>query len=588
MRTPPALLLVALVVPIGAAAQTAPFVEDLASPLVQGAEASLAALWGDYDGDGDLDLLVTDADDGALDNLYRNEGEEDFTLIPFVTNDASLAITNAGTWADLQGDGELDLITSALNDGSVFVNRGSGGGTPDFDHRPTQLDNFENQRSVDLADYNGDGLLDGVILRRFGYTNLLVRNDVRYGMVVANSAVSTNHYDSSSSCWGDVNNDRWPDLYVANSSFDPNEFFRNVSGVLQPVTNQPILNDTGRSQGCSWGDYDNDGDLDLVVTNYEGPDRLFRFDDGTAVLVDLDDGAITRTFGSTWGDVDNDGDLDLVVNRDSEPAMFFLNKGNDDFASIPLGDASDGYGVAATLVDDDQDGDLDLYLTYGGFNFAQPNHLYRNTTDGEGNWLEVDLRRTSGRNRFGIGAHVYAYATVDGAPRTMLRPVLARSGRAAQEGGRVHFGLGDATAVDSLVVVWPRGVGEGRTVLYDVEANQLITVSGGTEVTAGNVDVEASAGLPASFAVEEVYPNPSPRTFTLTVRSGGDEPVRVAVLDVLGRRVAALEAEAPAGAAVRLVWVGTDDHGQPVAPGLYLLRVQQGADEEVAKVTLMR
>ncbi|MDX1418820.1 MAG: FG-GAP-like repeat-containing protein [Rubricoccaceae bacterium] len=582
-------VLLVLVVPPMASAQTAPFVEDLTSVLVQGAERSIAALWGDYDSDGDPDLLVTDADNGSLDELFRNEGGGIFTALSFQTNDAQSAITNSGSWVDLRVNGQLDLITSSLNDGSLLLNRGSQAGVPNFVHRFTRLDDFDDQRSVDMADYDGDGNLDGVILRRFNKTNLLVRNDLDRGMLLMPSAISERPYDTASSCWGDVNNDGRPDLYVVNTSFDPNELFLNVEGVMERVTDQPTVNDSGRSQSCSWGDYDADGDLDLAVTNVGSPDRLFRFDDGVAVEVALDGGAVTDSFGSAWGDVDNDGDLDLVIARVDEASMLFLNEGDDQFAQIPLGDASYGHGVAATLVDDDLDGDLDLYITYGGFNLLQQNRLYRNATDGVGNWLAVALRRPGEPNRYGVGAHVYAYATIDGVPGVQLRPMHTNSGRQAQAGYRVHFGLADATVVDSLVVDWPQGVSDDRTVLYDVAVNQAITVGDGV-VASTDEAPEWGAGpveALASFEVGEAHPNPSRGSVTIPVRSGGDGEVRAEVLDVLGRRLAVLEGEGAAGATVRLSWDGRDGSGGRAPAGMYVLRVQQGGDEEVVKVTLL-
>jgi hypothetical protein len=137
--------------------------------------------------------------------------------------------------------------------------------------------------------------------------------------------------------------------------------------------------------------------------------------------------------------------------------------------------------------------------------------------------------------------------------------------------------------------MWPAGIEDERTVLYDVAANQIVTVTGdeATGDAAAPLAV-AQAEAPATFAVERVHPNPSRGALTLTVRSGGDEPVRVEVLDLLGRRVRVLEAEAAVGASVPVMWDGMDAEGRAAGSGLYVLRVRQGDHEQTAKVTVLR
>src|SRR5690606_38197267 len=148
---------------------------------------------------------------------------------------------------------------------------------------------------------------------------------------------------------------------------------------------------------------------------------------------------------------------------------------------------------------------------------------------------------------------------------------------------------GDATVVDSLVVDWPQGIAEDRTVLYNVAVNQTLTVTGTADGgDAAEAVVAASAEAPASFAGEGVHPNPSRPDLTLTVPSGGDAPVRAEVLDLLGLRVAVLEGEGAVGTPVRLRWDGTTTEGQAATAGLYVIRVRQGANEDVVKVTLLR
>ena len=160
------------------------------------------------------------------------------------------------------------------------------------------------------------------------------------------------------------------------------------------------------------------------------------------------------------------------------------------------------------------------------------------------------------------------------------------SGRRAQSGYRMHFGLGDAVEVDSLVVEWPQGVGEDRTVLYSLAANQIITVTGATALATPSA--LAAVQMPGSFAILGIYPNPSVGAVTLSVQMGNNLPVRVKVFDVLGRQVRAFEAVGVSGTQAQLRWDGKDEQGRAVSSGLYAIRVSQGEVEHIARVTVLR
>ncbi|MEM1043138.1 MAG: CRTAC1 family protein, partial [Bacteroidota bacterium] len=528
-------VLILLALPAAAFAQPGPFVQDTNSLLTQVAKPSLSALWGDFDGDGDLDLVVSNNTPGNDDDLYRNSGAGTFTRIDFATNEDPFAVTTSGAWADFDNDGRLDLSTASLMDGALFLNRGP----TNFRYIRLPLDRFERTRDVLVADYNGDGLLDGVLSRGLapgiGFRNVLIENIGNTGIVVDDTEINDNVFESTTGCWGDINADGFADLHVNTNGGDPNELYINEAGTLVRAADPSLSVDYGRTQSCSWGDFDGDGDLDIVTTSFEAPTRLFRnegvFTDATAGL----DTNPVSSVGSAWGDVDNDGDLDLVIVRDDAINTLYLNDGAGQFTGIDFG-PSDSESPRVVLADDDGDGDLDIYVARGGFTRSQRNLLYRNTTTGaanrlstaqgtarggSANWLEVDLQRTSGRNRFGVGALVTAYASIGGQQARLLRSATIRSGLGAQSGYRLHFGLGDAATVDSLVVAWPAGVGVGGagdqpTVLTGVAANQILTVTG-DEDEAARAPVAASTAQPAAFAVEAVYPNPSAGAVTIAV-----------------------------------------------------------------------
>ncbi len=185
--------------------------------------------------------------------------------------------------------------------------------------------------------------------------------------------------------WGDYDNDGDLDLYLSNFG-QANKLFRNDGGgTFVDATSSPLDN-AGDGQGVAWGDYDNDGDLDLYLANFGQSNMLFR-NEGGDTFVDassLPVGDPGNSTGVTWGDYDNDGDIDLYVAHYGQANKLFRNDGGDTFVdatSGPLGDTGPGVGVA--WADYDNDNDLDLYLVnnYGA------NKLFRN--DGGGTFVDA-------------------------------------------------------------------------------------------------------------------------------------------------------------------------------------------------------
>ncbi|MDH4071075.1 MAG: VCBS repeat-containing protein, partial [Ignavibacteria bacterium] len=193
--------------------------------------------------------------------------------------------------------------------------------------------------------------------------------------------------------WIDVNNDGNPDLFVSNGleGGQHNVLYINEgpdSGFsFRKVTGDPIVQDGKPSDGSSWGDLDNDGDMDAFVVNWYGDDNLLYRNNGDGTFVQalgevpVMDGGYSET--CSWGDYDSDGDLDLyvtnsgVISIPSRQNFLYQNNGNGLFTRITTGeivtDAS--YSRGATWIDYDNDSDLDLFVTNER---NQANQLYRN------------------------------------------------------------------------------------------------------------------------------------------------------------------------------------------------------------------
>jgi hypothetical protein len=211
--------------------------------------------------------------------------------------------------------------------------------------------------------------------------------------------------------WGDFDGDGLADLYVVNFS-GANALFHNLGGGLfQDVTGPSGTGDTSSGFAGVWADYDEDGDLDLYVTNRNAANRLYR-NNGNGTFTDVAaaagvDGGITYSQGAAWADYDNDGDVDLFVANRFVQNFLFSNNGNGTFTDMAAaaGMTEVRYCRGTAWADYDDDGDQDLYVTVNG----AENILYKNL----GNGAFVDVAPALNLDDGGAGMGV-AWADVDG------------------------------------------------------------------------------------------------------------------------------------------------------------------------------
>jgi len=222
------------------------------------------------------------------------------------------------------------------------------------------------------------------------------------------------------SCWGDYDNDGYLDLFVASSSNDENLLYHNNGDeTFSLVTTGSIATDVGSSHGCNWMDVDNDGDLDLFVTNDQAQRKFLYINDGTGVLNrnnnEVITSALSNSYGTCWSDYDRDGDLDLLMStHGNEKDRFFTNNGNSN------------------------------------------------------NWLVLKLVGTHS-NVSAIGARVRTKCN----GIWQIREVNSQSGFGGQNSLNIHFGLGDNATVDSIEIKWPSGYTQHQT---GVSSNQYLVI----------------------------------------------------------------------------------------------------------------
>jgi hypothetical protein len=423
---------------------------------------------GDYDGDGDLDLYVTRFGDNAL---YRNNGNGTFTD---VAKEAGVTEPNWSTscaFADYDLDGDLDLYVVNYLEFSVAENPWCGLKEKGF-RAYCEPNNFPGQPDA-LYRNNGNGTFTNVTKE----AGVLDRGK---GLGVV---------------WGDYDNDGDPDLYVANDSTE-NLLYRNRgNGTFEEVgfASGVAVSQDGVVQngmGTAFGDWNNDGWLDLIVTNYAKQMNSLYRNDGDGFFTDLSTSSRTGAvsypevgWGTEFFDYDNDGWLDIFVANGhlhdnladlgqegtyGQRNFLFKNRRDGTFDEISnhLGPSMrlEEVSRGAAFADYDLDGDVDILVT----NSHGPPRLLRNDGGNRGHWLAILLAPANG-HADAIGARVIARVG-----NTMqLREVRSGSGYLSQNELKMIFGLGDSTAVDRLEIAWPSG---RKQVLEHVPANQTLTV----------------------------------------------------------------------------------------------------------------
>ncbi|HEY9421853.1 MAG TPA: CRTAC1 family protein [Thermoanaerobaculia bacterium] len=419
---------------------------------------------GDVDGDGDLDLFVTGF---VADQLFRNNGDGTFTDVTAKAGVSDPFWSTSAAFADPDHDGDLDLYVANYVDFSTSNHKFCG-------------DRQRNLRGYCHPDvYNG-------LPHRF-YRN---RGDGTFEDATKAAGLSGAVGPGLGVVFGDMDNDGWEDLYVANDT-KPNFLFRNQGkGTFEDMSllSGTSVGENGQPEagmGVDVGDYDGDGLQDIVVTNFELETNALYRNLGGAAFVDsrspagvAEPSLMFLAFGVAFADLDQDGDLDLVVanghindnaheflqgSQYRQRNQVFENMGNGKFREDKA-TGMDVVRVSRGLATGDLDGDGDLDVAIVDSN--EPAEVYENTS-AAGNWLQVDLAALTG-NRFGIGARI----EVEAGGKRQIRDVKTASSYLSQNALAVHFGLGKAGKVDRLIV--RRG---GKVQIYEgLPVNKRIVI----------------------------------------------------------------------------------------------------------------
>ena len=444
-------------------------------------EYGMGACAGDYDNDGLIDLYVTSV---GSNQLYRNAGQGRFTEVPNAAGANPNLWSTSCTFLDIDRDGDLDLFVTNYVD--AWKERGG----------KNQFCGFAGPPPV--SDYCHPLIfqpLPSALYRNTGPSTPLGAGK-SFEDISKSSGIGALRGNGLGVAVADIDDDGWPDVFVANDAM-PNFLFRNnANGTFTDVAGAAgvAVSADGRvkaGMGTAFADFTGNGRLGLIVTNHETEMHSVFVNVDGAVFSDVTTrsgvGPATRPyvgFGVAFVDYDNDGRLDIAIANGHVMMHAALLRGGGKFAQRNLllrnlgerfqdvkDQAGPGFSIervsrALAAGDIDNDGDVDLLVTNNG---AGPNLLLNE--GGTGNAMLVRVIGTKG-NRSGIGARL----TLTTGERRHVREVQSGSSYLGQNDLRVHFGLGQANRSERLEIRWPSGATE---VVTDLPVNHVLTIREG-------------------------------------------------------------------------------------------------------------
>ena len=557
-------------------ATTSPF--KLAQDNLTGLTLGSAA-WGDYDNDGDLDILLTgqDAEQKPLTKIYQNDNGV-FKDINANLIDVRYSSAACG---DYDNDGDLDIALSGRSSvllTSKIYNNDSG----QFSEIASGLLGIT-WAELAWCDYDNDGRLDLFLSGSAGKaaTTKIYRNEILGFMDMGNMEIHA--MAGGPVAWGDYDNDRDMDLLLTgtdSSGTATTKVYRNDDTTFTDI----LAGLTGVERGCAdWGDYDNDGHLDILFAGQTETDsavcQIYRNTGNGFVNINA---AMTGLYfcSVSWCDYDNDGDLDVLTTGSYDYRLpdGSMNIGNP-ISKIYRNDSGVfndmGYRwlpevniSSAAWGDYNKNGTSDLLLA--GSTWGPPVSLVFQNLDFNNSWLDIKLLGITS-NAAAIGARVYVKATINGKESWLMREITGRNGFVC------HFGLGNASYVDSVKIVWPSGI-EHHLAAFLV--NQVLSFN---EEMTGIFSSYINQNEPKILMLYQNYPNPFNPSTKIKFTLPKPETVKIEVYNIIGQKIETLlNKHMPSG------YHEVEFNVQNLSSGIYFYRIEAGEFQDVKKMVLLR
>ncbi len=462
---------------------------------------------------------IVDMNGDYLDDIVRVSGEEGIT-IAYQTEDGELNTVSIGnspamnypSWSltagDIDGNGYNDLVYGGGNGVSFMYANDDG-----TDYNEITGEEYVFSQRGNCVDIDNDGNLD-VFMCHDVQPNVYYTNDGSGNLSFTQGGLGdVTNGGNYGSIWIDYDTDGDTDLFIAkcrggNSPAKINQMHRNNGdGTYTDVSVELGLDDSVQTWSSAWGDYDNDGDLDIFIgasSFTDGSHKLLR-NDGDGVFVDVTEGSgIEQSIGqgneNVTHDFDNDGFLDIL----GLGGNFLFNNGDMTFTFWDISPINGAIG------DINNDGFLDIL-----------NNQLQVNDGNDNNWIKMNMVGTVS-NLNGIGAMVHLYSPDFG---VQTRQVRAGDGFRYMSSLNLHFGFGESTVIDSVVVDWPSGI---QNVITDIEINTVLNIVEEDQ----NPD-----GLAELISVEmKMYPNPAEDVVYLELPLAY-ESMTYSIYDITGKKL---------------------------------------------------
>ncbi|MBK6544617.1 MAG: VCBS repeat-containing protein [Saprospiraceae bacterium] len=494
----------------------------------------------EINGDNFVDLIASPK------TVFLNNGDGTFsqtTSLPFTIQNG----TAGSSSADLDNDGDNDIIVACVPT-KVFFNNGNG----TFSDSTSQIPSFGLYGSwaVAIGDYNENRELDFIFAHAAGYHAPAPTTPCKFyrqqstifdPLSVSLPPITDSLNSYTNPYWSDYDLDGDMDLFMASgpvmgtSDFD--FFYKNLkieTGIdsLVPMTTELFATQTQDGQCYNFIDYDNDGDFDLCLTNYfSAPTRMYKNTGGIYTSIATAFTTTTTNIANCWGDYDNDGDQDVIITNDNQITKYYRNNNGASFTYLAGGFSTPTATNGITNADYDNDGDLDVFTNGIGNNgnTSSVGLFINDTVAGNRNFVNIKLVGVPS-NRSAIGTIIKLHAIINGNSVWQMREVNAQNSFQGQNDLRVHFGLGDATVIDSIIIIWSSGATEYH-LNYAVNSFYQITEGNGVIILSS---VHENNNLQNSV---RIFPNPTNSFFNVQLSQINNEPTVYCITNMLGAEI---------------------------------------------------
>lgn len=574
-------------------------ITDPNNPIVTETNSSgsyFGSSWVDIDNDGKLDLFINKS------RIFKNLGNGNFVVQQTAMANQNLTLGNS--WADYNNDGLIDCFVVSTGGSFSYLYKNEGNGVINKVLTGDIADSAYNTGwGCSWADYDNDGFADLFITaaNAFGvvnHSNRFYRNNGNGTFSrLSIHGITDTLGPFTIPTWSDYDQDGDVDLFIGTGpggSTSQDYIYKNMlteTGTANMVrlNQSPLTTDLHDGQNWNLIDYDNDGDLDAFITNYAQnvPNNLYKNNNGVYVkMTSAAVGNIVSDIGmfltNLWADFDNDGDLDCFITRESGKALYYANNGNGSFTRIDtlafINATATNFG--ATAGDYDNNGSLDLYVT----GTSASKGLYRNALTNGNSWINIKCtgQRNSNSNfsnASALGTRIKVKATINGVPTWQLREINSQNSFNSMNMLNVHFGFGNATAIDSMIIIWPRGLVQTFT---NVPINGYYNAVEGQGIVSG-IESEGNNLFPEGFNLNQNYPNPFNPVTKISYELRSVNFVTLKVFDILGNEIRTLVSnKQPAGR----YEVAFD--GEGLSSGVYFYNLSAGGLSETKMMTLLK